>query len=220
MNNKNNNTLIVGASGAFGQIITEHRYKKGDNLILTHSGKDSYQLPAGIKGQVLELDVTDADEIDSVIGKCEKVNNLFYLVGAPIKFRKFEEEEWREYEIQWQTQVKGLWHIIQSLIKHKHPLRYIALLGSAVTDKPTPRLGAYITAKYALLGLLESLKLQLALYKIDVEMVSPNATGDGLSKEFPRLMLEMEKTQSKKLVTAEDAASRFDDSIDRINKNQ
>lgn len=189
---KLNNTLIIGASSSFGKVIIPVLFDKGYQLVLTHSGRENYQLPAGGAGEVFKLDVTDIKAIADVIGALQpKINNLIYSVGSPVEFRKFEDENWEDYEKHWQIQVKGLWHVASALINNGHPLKRIIAIGSAATlAKPPARLGAYTTAKYALLGLIKSLAVELASRQIAVNMISPGATGDGLSKDWPRLMIQ------------------------------
>ncbi|MBI2050343.1 MAG: SDR family oxidoreductase [Parcubacteria group bacterium] len=198
-------TLIIGASSSFGKVISERLFKTGHSLVLTHSGVGEYRPPKGIVGSVMTLDVTDPDAVDSVLSDCDPVNNVVYSVAAPIEFKKFSQESWEDYEAHWQTQVKGLWHVAQALLAHKHPLRRIFVLGSAITNHSMPRLGPYLTAKHALVGLCEALGLELKYRGIMVTQYSPNATGKGLSKDFPRVMLEMEGSFAEKL-TPEDIA--------------
>ncbi|OGY90803.1 MAG: hypothetical protein A3H70_03660 [Candidatus Komeilibacteria bacterium RIFCSPLOWO2_02_FULL_48_11] len=189
---KQNITLIAGAASSFGKVIIPVLFNKGHQLILTHSGREDYQLPEGVAGEVFKLDITDVAAITNVIGGFRsKINNLIYSVGSPIVFKKFEDEKWEDYEKHWQTQVKGLWHITRALIANNHPLKRVIAIGSAVTfTKPPARLGAYTTSKYALLGLIKSLAVELASRQIAVNMISPGATGAGLSKDWPRLMIE------------------------------
>lgn len=200
----NNTTLIIGASSSFGEPIARNLSAQGHTLILTDSGK---------------MDVTNEQSIEAIIGSCQPVQNLVYSVGAPIEFTKFEDEQWPEYETHWQTQVKGLWQVVQSLLKHRHPLENIAVIGSAVTfDKPMPRLGAYTTAKYALLGLVKAMAVELAPRGIKVNMVSPGATGEGLSKDWPRLMLEAGDSANPSEV-ASVVASLLDEGNNRTGEN-
>lgn len=190
----NQTTLIIGASSSFGRIISEHLFAAGHSLTLAHSGSREYHPPKGVTGSIIAFDVTDDEAVDSAFSRCSPVDNLVYSVAAPIEFKKFSEEQWSAYEAHWQTQVKGLWRVVQSLLKHEHPLRHIFVIGSAIIDHPMPRLGPYLTAKYALAGLCETLRLELGNSGVSVILYSPGATGKGLSKDFSRVMLEMERS--------------------------
>lgn len=191
MNNPKSTTLIVGAACSFGETIARTLSGEGQQLILACSGRQPYQIPAGIKGLVLQFDVTDSRAIAQAFTGCAlPINNVVYSVSAPVIFKRFKDETWPDYEEQWQMQVRGLWQIVQLLRAHNQPLKRVVAIGSAVTlAKPLARLSAYTTAKYALLGLIKSLAVELAPEGVRVNMVSPNATSTGLSKDWPSLLL-------------------------------
>lgn len=221
MREEKTTTLIVGAASSFGVAIAQSLSAVGHQLILAHSGRTAYQMPDNVIGQVLKFDVTNGQAAAGALADSKsQINNVVYSVSAPIDFFKFKDEQWQEYEKHWQTQVRGLWNIAQSLLDLNHPLQNIVVIGSAVTltNKPMARLGAYTTAKYALLGLVKSLAVELNPLGININMVSPGATGAGLSKNWPSLLLRLSRITSPEAVAVA-VVSLLSNQNDRTGEN-
>lgn len=204
MSNQKQTTLVVSAGSSFGQAIARVLSADGHQLILVHSGHRAFQVPVGVSGQIIKCDMTSSRDIEETIGGCSTgINNVVYSVSPPISFKKFKDEQWSDYEEHWQTQVKGLWHLLQALLKNNQPLKNVVVIGSAVTiSKPIARLGAYTVAKYALVGLVKSLAVELAPTGIRINVVSPTATGTGLTKDWPNLLLAAGQTTSPEKAAA------------------
>jgi 3-oxoacyl-[acyl-carrier protein] reductase len=206
-------TLIVGGTSTFGKALVKPLLNAGHHLVLTYfPTEDITQLRvhAGADVELVPLDVTQTESVAKMLQMIKQpISHVVYSVGAPLSFTAFEREEWSSYEHHWKTQTQGLYNVIQGLVHHKQPLSRIVAVGSSVTlGAPPARLSGYTVSKYALFGLVRSLAVELASQGVTVNMVSPGMSGEGLSKEFPELMLELAKKQTplRRLVSEKDVA--------------
>jgi len=207
-----NTTLLIGASSSFGLAIAKALTNDEQQLIITHNSEigrnmlSEFNQTKSIK--IFSLDVTDESLVTNFAKQLpQSVNNIIYSVSAPLSFKSFREETWADYEIHWQTQVKGLWFIIHEILLGEHNLKNIIAIGStAAFSVPPARLSSYNTAKYALIGLMRSMAVELAPLKIAVNLISPGVTGQGISNIFPDKILELAKAQTpfKRLANADD----------------
>jgi len=199
------NTLIIGGTSSFGKAIAKELNESNHNLTLTYYTKKDEEF-----NNAIQLDVTDTAQIDKFVNKLEdKFTNLVYSVSAPIEFKTIDKESWEDFDRHFRVQVKGLWQLSNALIKQGHALESIVLIGSsAVFNTPPARLTSYTVGKYALLGLMKAMTNELAQKNIRVNMISPGASGEGLSSIYPEKFLEIAKTQTplKRLVKASDVA--------------
>ncbi len=176
--------LVTGASTGIGRATTEHLCSRGHHVYATvRKQLDADELTADLGEQVTPLlcDVTDQD---AVLAAAERVasslgsqrfagivNNAGVAMGGPIEYLPLE--KWRtQFEINVVGQV-GVTQAFLPLIR-EHQGR-IVFIGSVAGRMATGMLGPYAASKFALEGIVEALRQELAEWQIDVALVEPGA---------------------------------------------
>lgn len=209
---KKNSTLVIGGNSSFGISVVKELILQKHDVLATHFSKLDRGFIKNASSLVWHrLDVCNEQQIEDLISNSlNKFNNLVYSVSAPLQFKKVDDLTWSDLDNQVQVQVRGLWFLIKTLIKYKHPLRSIVVVGSTcLFGKPPSRLTDYIVAKHALWGLVKSLATELAKSEIRVNLVSPGLSDGGLSSVYPAnfVTLVQSSTPMRRLVQGRDVAN-------------
>lgn len=208
---KNPETLIIGGSGYFGHDIVRELALEKHKILATYLSRKAKpdQELAGVKWK--KLNVCDDISVGNFFkgSKEFKFNNLVYCPSAPIEFVRVSSLSWRDIDKLIQVQVRGLCNIWRHLIESRHPISSVAVIGSAcLFGKPPSHLAGYVVAKYALLGLVRSMSVELARDNIRINMISPGSSGEGISSYYPSVLKKgiQSNTPMKRLVTCEDVS--------------
>ena len=172
--------LITGASTGIGKAAALHFAAKGWNVAATMRTPDhaSAWAPAGGSWQAFALDVTVPDSIEKAVAAVIErfgaidclVNNAGYgLVGA------FEASTPEQVEKQFATNVLGLMNVTRAVLPHMRERKsgHIINVSSVAGLVPIPFAGQYSASKYALEGLTEVPRSEVALFGIRVALVEP-----------------------------------------------
>lgn len=164
-------TSLLLARNGFDTYATMRNSNKS-NILMDLAKKDLLSL------QVLELDVDDESSVKDAIEKIiqEKksidvlVNNAGYaLVGA------IEDLSMNEIKAQFETNLFGVIRLIQSVLpvmrkQHSGTIVNVSSIAGRIGFPLTP---AYVSSKFALEGLSESMRYELAQFAIKVILIEP-----------------------------------------------
>jgi len=164
-------TSLLLARNGFDTYATMRNSSKS-NILIDLAKKDVLPL------QVLELDVDDESSVKDAIGKIiqEKksidvlINNAGYaLVGA------IEDLTMNEIKAQFETNLFGVIRVIQSVlpVMRKQQSGTIVNVSSIAGRIGFPLTPAYVSSKFALEGLSESMRYELAQFAIKVILIEP-----------------------------------------------
>ena len=182
-------TSITLAQNGFLTYATMRNLDKG-SVIETAAEKEKIPI------RVVELDVTDdrsvKDAIQHIISEIGKidvlVNNAGYgLVGA------FEDLSMEEIKSQYETNVFGLMRVTQKVlpIMRKQESGIIVNVSSGAGIFGYPRGSAYVSTKFAVEGLTESISYELESFGIKVVLIEP----DFIRTNFANAMILAKKAQ-------------------------
>jgi NAD(P)-dependent dehydrogenase (short-subunit alcohol dehydrogenase family) len=139
----------------------------------------------GLTIYVVDLDVTDDQSVESAISEVIAlaghldvvVNNAGSLYVGPLE--AFRPEQVRQ---QFETNVVGTMRLNRAALPHLRAQRsgLLIQIGSLLGRLAFPYLGLYAASKFALEGLTEAYRLELAGHGIDVVIVEPGAHPTGL----------------------------------------
>jgi len=178
--------LITGASRGLGRAIALHALSVGDDVVATARSTDALTTAfAGAAGyhdrfMAVELDVTDPAQASSAVAKAVArfgaidvlVNNAGRgLLGA------VEEASGSETEAVFATNVFGLLHVTRAVLPHLRAARsgHIVNIGSMGGFAQVAGWGVYGATKFAVEGISESLRAELAPLGIRVTIVEPGS---------------------------------------------
>jgi NAD(P)-dependent dehydrogenase (short-subunit alcohol dehydrogenase family) len=177
--NKTRTLFITGASSGYGKATAQYFLDHGWNVVATMRKPDASLFKAA-KGQlqVLPLDVTNADSINSALSAATAsyhrldavVNNAgIGLLGA---FEATPDTLLREI---FETNTFGVMSVCRAAIPHLRQQGRGALINvtSSTAIAPMPLVAVYAASKWAIEGFTESLSHELALFNIKTRIVEP-----------------------------------------------
>lgn len=176
--------LITGASGGSGKATAILFASKGFDVVMTARQPEKLAAAAaqvqreGNSVLAIPADVGDVQQVRSLVQKaldtCGKidvlVNNAGICVSGPME--QTTAEDWQQLM---NTNFWGCVNTIQELLPHflERKTGTIVNVGSIGGKMPLPQMTAYCASKYAVTGLTETLRLELAPQGIHVAAVHP-----------------------------------------------
>lgn len=167
--------LVTGASTGIGAAIAQRL--RGDGLRVFGTSRDGV-CPDGI--EALALDVRDDTSVSCCVqavleraGRIDVlVNNAGYLVSGAI-----EEVALPEVHAQFETNVFGVARMVKAVLPTMRQQRsgHIVTISSLAGIVPVPFWGYYNASKFAVEGLCETLRFEVAPFGIHVSLVEPGA---------------------------------------------
>lgn len=179
--------FITGASQGIGKATALLFAKNGYDLIITARTKDKLEAVAeeirGLGRQVLAIttDVSDRSAVEALINlgieRFSKidvlVNNAGICMSAPMADTTIE-----DWERIINVNLWGYIYTIKALLPHflERKQGNIINVGSFGGKVPLPKMTAYCTSKHAIVGLTETLRIELEPQGIHVSGVHPSVT--------------------------------------------
>jgi acetoin reductase-like protein len=181
--------LVTGAGAGIGKAISTRLAEEGVNLVATDVNPDTakgtadeLQRKFGVKTSSMKLDVTSADEVESVVESIWKdrgpldilVNNAGVSTMNPVV--DLTEKEW---DFNMNVNAKGVFLVSRAVVKRflKHDYESgkpkIVNVASMAGKYGAPFLAHYVASKFAVVGFSQSLALELAPHGITVNCVCP-----------------------------------------------
>jgi NAD(P)-dependent dehydrogenase (short-subunit alcohol dehydrogenase family) len=168
--------LITGCSTGIGQDLARRLALAGYTVIASARRPETLaDLPAAL---ALPLDVTDAASVAGATAEVMRrfgsvdvlVNNAGYAVRGAVE--EVSDEQVREM---FDVNVYGVMRMIRAVVPHMRQRRAgrIVNIGSVGGKLVVPVNGTYSATKYALEALSDALRLELALFGIQVVLIEP-----------------------------------------------
>lgn len=226
--------LIIGGSGGIGFEVARILSKKNEDnakcnntnpapqnkICLTYFSNEAKLREnlrqAGIQdAELYNLDLRNEKEIKSCIGnifkKHKKIDYIVYSISPKIIHKKALDLAWSEFQEQIDVHVKGLFSIIKAmspLIIQNHRIKFVILLTEACLGNPPAMLSYYVTAKYALMGFVKCMAIELVNNNCTFNMISPGIVNTELISNFPPKLIELAayKNPMKRIAEPRDVA--------------
>jgi short-subunit dehydrogenase len=170
--------LITGCSTGIGLCIALGLQKKGYRVFPTARTNEDVKKLQDLGFEALYLDLSSSDSIKSAVFKLyEKTDSLYALInnGAYGQAGALEDISRAVLEKQFQTNVFG-WHELTKLLLPKmrnHDSGRIIYISSVLGFVAMPFRGPYIASKFAIEGLVSTLRLELCNTNIKFSVIQP-----------------------------------------------
>jgi 3-oxoacyl-[acyl-carrier protein] reductase len=198
---KNKNTiLILGASSDLGQAFIE-KYGMNYKRILAHCHNEDrlvdLKAKMGEKVEILKADFSNKLAVDllnqSIQVYADDIDEIVHLSSPRYHNTKIAKCSWEFYQKSIDIQIRPVVEIIVPLIAKMARRKYgkIVIALSSCTKEPTPKyISDYVTAKYALKGLMKSISAEYADKGICINGISPCMMETKLLTDVPSLIIE------------------------------
>ena len=215
--------LITGGSGGIGAALAHKLVKTSYTpLIVYKSNREKAEdLARAVDGEAIELNLIDLDAVDRVVANLAASDVVLAGVvlgaSAALRITSFGHFSEQDMESQWRVNVLGHQRLLAGLVRNVFRKRkqgiVVGVLSDAMgtTEKANlTSMGAYITAKYGLQGLLAVLKAEHRW--LDVITVSPNFTETRMLEAFDERFLESLRSSGQ--ISSPEVVGQ--ESVDRI----
>lgn len=201
---ENKSVLVTGGATGIGREICTRLASEGASVWINYrtNKEEAITLKSEIESgggqaRLAYGDICNPAQVESLISEIAGdggVHSLVYSVSAPLDDKKFSKTEWSDFLVHWQTAVQGAYLLVRAIMLLKTAKRLesiVFILSSSVLGVPPSGKSAYVSAKYALLGLAKSLAVELAAKGIRVNCVSPGFTQTRLTADVDDRIQEM-----------------------------
>jgi NAD(P)-dependent dehydrogenase (short-subunit alcohol dehydrogenase family) len=178
--------LITGASSGFGRAIAEAALGRGDSVVATSRRTDALDdLGGGERAYVRALDVTDAAQREAVVADAvEQFGRIDVLVNNAGRTQVGAVEETTDEELRslFELHFFAPAALTRAVLPHmrKQGRGAIVQMSSVGGQVTAPGFSAYCATKFALEGLTETLRDEVAGFGIRTLIVEPGAFRTGL----------------------------------------
>ena len=199
--------LVTGASSDVGIKLIESIAKDYDKIICHYFSNDDklVNLSKKEEGKLICIkgNFSTAEGIDAFVNKLAELNlDITHLVHLPAKrsnpnkFHRGDDNDFIEgYTIGVISIVKILKYVIPVMLKNNYG-KIVFMLSSFTTNSVPKFQAAYITIKYALLGLMRDLAREYIPRGIRVNAVSPQMMETKFLSEMSSLVVEQNAKES------------------------
>lgn len=213
--------IIIGGSGGIGSEIALAFLKNNYRVCLTYNKNKErvVKILSKFASSCFAYQM-DLRKEKSVCGAWQQIieehgcaDLIIFAPSTAIKPLSIGKKKWNDFNEHLLIQVKGLFLIVQNVMKkiEEHPKarKFIVLLTESCTGTPPSSIADYVVAKYALQGLSKCLAVELPKYGCTVNMISPGMIDTGLLSNLPPKLVELTvfKNPFRRLATPKDVAS-------------
>ena len=195
------NIWIIGASSGIGSALADELARQGARLVLSARRADELEkvkssLVNAASHVVLPLDVSDADAFQMVaaqavvtVGRLDRVVFLSALY-APSAVAAIRRDDLRRIV---DVNLLGAFYCAEAVLPllRKQGGGQLALCGSVAGYRGLANAQPYAATKAAVINLAETLRIEEAVHKIDIRLISPGFVKTPLTdkNDFPMPMI-------------------------------
>lgn len=175
--------FVTGASKGMGLLLTKLLLDKGDKVAAASRNTDQLKQSVGIESDSflpIELDITNSEAVKKAINKTIEyfggldvaVNNAgFSFIGS---LEELTDEEFRKAL---DVNLFGTVNVIRASMTQfrKQHSGHIINIASAAGYMAGANIGSYVASKFAMVGLTESLALEIAPLNVKATVVLPGS---------------------------------------------
>ena len=204
---KNKNVLLLGATGGIGsnllKLLTNsgaYVWIAGRQLDKLQTLSQEYQVPSE---RILQVDLADAHSVQLFIEKLPSISFDIFINAAGIGLIKpLDQLQSEEMQLSFQVNVLSIFGIVKSILPKMIEVKKGLIINIPGILGKTPMSGAaaYCASKYALVGMMQSIREELKRTEIRITQVY---LGGVDSPFWDTINL---RVQREKMIQAEEAA--------------
>lgn len=199
--------LVLGGSSDIGLALIESTYQNYDKILLHYRtfspALERLGLLLGARLYLLQADFTSDSDTDSLVSQiadiCDTPTHIVHLPAPVFQNIKFPKTKWESFETQLQIELKSIYIVLSRFLPKMTKeinAKVLFLLTSCTVNIPPVNLSAYVTAKYALLGLMKALAAEYAQKCIQINAVSPSMLETKFLADIPHLVVDQTASRS------------------------
>ena len=193
--------LITGASRGIGAALAVRLAKPGRLIGINYSSSHEAALAVGkaveekgARALLLKADISDPAAVDSMFARLpDSLDVLVCNAAVPPRYARLHETPPEEFERQWRVGAFGAAlccrKALPGMMKRKSG-RVVFVATSAVQGAAPGFLGAYVSAKHALVGLARAVEAEAGPRGVSVACAFPGMTDTDMIKDYPRPIVE------------------------------
>lgn len=197
--------LIIGGSGGIGSAVARRFLKAGARVYATyHRHPESAEAlrQSDARCGIVRCDIRNEPEVreavDTIVQTEGRIDVLINCSSPRLKLKLFDALSREDIEDDIQTILMGGIHVLKHtlpVMKKRKSGVVVTLLSAVVSRIPPSRMSSYVSAKFGVMGLIQSLTAELASSNIRFVLLSPSYVETPLLQSFPSKLLEIERAK-------------------------
>lgn len=206
-----NKIAVVCGYGDLGKAVAKKLAEDGYSVAII-----SRNAPTESEHSFFKCDITDSQAakqaVKDVVEKFDDIDTLVYTVTSEIQRKNILDLSGEDFKKDFATSVFGGFNILTEvghLMKEKNKGAIVAVTSAVIEPNVAHgKMGGYLSAKYALKGILRQMAQELAPYGVTVNAVAPGFMRTKLNRDIPERMDDFikERNPMKRMVTLEEVA--------------
>ena len=190
--------IVTGGTRGIGEALVKKLAAEGANVVFSYlaSAERAAAIEAGLRGAPgrvfgMRADVRSREEVDALtaraIAEFGRIDAAVNNAHQAYEGKHFPDAAWEDFQRELDTLVRGPFNVVQACLPRMQAQGHgiIVNLGSTMALAPRHRHSFYVTAKCALMGMTQSLALELGRYGIRVNMVTPGPLATDHNASYP-----------------------------------
>lgn len=211
--------IVTGGSRGIGAAICRAYAQEGATVIIVNKNhpEEGIETATQIKqkgglAQAIACDITNPDAvknlIQQVIKQYKRIDILINNAGILI-FKKFEDHTFDEWDFVMNTNLKSAFLLSQAVVPYMKKQHYgkIIFISSLTATRGISGAVAYAASKGGILAMAKSMVAELAVYGININLITPGFTATPMNQDFrndPNFMQQIKPMPSGEYIMQPD----------------
>jgi len=198
--------LIIGGSSSIGcEVIRQIAHKNMVILAQFYANADGLnQLAKEVSAPIIpvQTDLLSDDAVETMLGtiegRCSFPEKIVFLAAPRFALIRFKELAWSDFQTHLDIQLRAAVLVCNRFLPKMAAAKtgkLVFVLSSYTLNLPPAAMAHYVTAKYAMLGLMKALASEYAAKKICINAVSPSMVESGFLSNIPDKLVELTADQ-------------------------
>ena len=195
--------LITGGFSDFGVTIINSIYDDFDMIFLHCSHSPERYIEYGLKEldvsnkiNILTFDFNSGEDVQNMViklkGYDKKITHFIHLPSPSLQLKKFVKISLSDfdkfYNVSFRSCVAILQYLLPTMVENKKG-NIIIMLSDSIKGETPSYCSNYISTKYALWGLVNSLAVEYSEFGININAISPGTTNTKFFGKQGRMVL-------------------------------